>query len=475
MSDLVDITPDVSLLSKVGQSGHSVAEAVAELVDNAIDARVDDRPLRVEVAYHLRDGWLRVEDDGQGMTRATLASALVLGLSSKNAEKIGKFGLGMKTACSSLGNRFVISTVTADAKQAHIAEYDEEQFVSAGEWKLPIRRRKKTREHGTTITIQSTRLYGSLQQALVRNLGWTFRHFLEDQVLILSVNGVAVEPAQYEVDERTVMPFEGTVAGKPVRGWAGLLVQSSQRGWYGFGLVRHRRIIRRHEKIGFQAHPQTARVIGELHLDDFDTNNLKTDFIRETPAWRELEGWVSSKIEPVVAQSRALAHAGMHDLKIRAQIEHQRQLLHGDGSTDLNLPLGMLRRSKDGESRPVSVAVGAIHLEHTFVDASPDDPYAEVEVERRAEEADLILIRTNLGHLAAQQIADRSGWACHNIAEAAAQRLRDHDFVTAKGVVLAKLLAERGLRRALTESARDLLRDAQPVTSVTLGSPVEAL
>lgn len=472
IAELVDITPHVSLLAKVGQSGHSVAEAVAELVDNAIDARLGDAPIAVDVRYSVREGWIQVSDDGQGMNRSALADALVLGLSTKRDEKIGRFGLGLKTACTALGDRFEISTALPEATYEHIAEYDEERFVSSGEWRLPIRRRRKERPHGTTITVQSSRLYASLQQTLAKNLGWTFRHFLLDGVLRLRVNGLDVHPAGYEVDQTSVMPFEGLVAGKVVRGWAGLLTKSSQRGWYGFALVRHRRIIRRHEKLGFQPHPQTARVVGELHLDDFDTNNLKTDFIRETLAWRELEEWVSKTIDPVIAQSRALAHAGMLDLKIKARIEEERRSVLGDldGELPLNLP-GLDRRSLSDEvSRPVAVAIGSMHFEHVFVVGAEDDPYVETSDQSRDGEADLVVVRTNLGHAAARLVADRSGWACHNVAEAAARRLaaRD-DFVALKGIVLSKLLSERGLRRALTESSRELLRLPEP--EIVLGAP----
>ena len=195
-------------------------------------------------------------------------------------------------------------------------------------------------------------------------MGWTFRHFLLDNLLRLYLNGEPVRAAEYEVDEESVITLEGEVAGRVVRGWVGLLRQSSQRGWYGFALVRSRRVVRRHEKLGFQAHPQTARVVGELHLDGFDTNNLKTDFIRETESWRELEQWVSSAIEPILAASRRLAHAGMLDVKIRAEITARRDNHKGD-ATDLHLPDGT--RSRDSSaSDPVAVAVGPLHLEHAF-------------------------------------------------------------------------------------------------------------
>lgn len=469
IAELVDITPHVSLLSKVGQSGHSVADAVAELVDNALDARVGGT-VQVDVSYNLREGWLRVDDDGRGMSRRELSQALVLALSAKGGADIGRFGLGLKTACTSLGDRFVITTAPVDGAVGWAAEYDEEQFLMSGEWKMPVRRRKKHRPHGTTVSVESSRLYSGLQQSLERNLGWTFRHFLVDGVLKLTVNGIEVEPGEHAIDPESFMPFSGEVAGRSVRGWAGLLYKSSQRGWYGFALIRHRRIVRRHEKLGFQAHPSTARVVGEIHLDDFDTNNLKTDFIRETAMWRELEEWVSRTIEPVLAHSRALAHAGMLDLKIRARLDEQRrEILGGDNDSGLRLP--RLRDSEEGGdiSRPVAVAVGSLHLEHVFASDGSEAPYVSINREARPDEADLIMVRSNLDHRAAGQISDRSGWACHNLAEAAALQLAaPQEFIALKGIVLQRLLDERALRRALTESARDFMRAPTPETAIAV-------
>ncbi len=455
MPEFVDITPHVSLLAKVGQSGHSVSDALAELVDNALDARRPRRPVEVEIELDMREGVLRVRDDGHGMTQAELAHALVLAESNKNGAAIGRFGLGLKTACTSLGSRFEITSAVKDGHHAHVARYDADSFLADGEWRLPIRRVPKPWPHGTLVEVHSGRLYPALMSSLPRNLGWTFRHFLLDDVLRLSLNAEPVSAAEYAVDGESVIPLGGEVAGRAVRGWVGLLRQSSQRGWYGFALVRHRRVVRRHEKLGFQAHPQTARVVGELHLDAFDTNNLKTDFIRETESWRELEQWVSGAIEPVLAASRRLAHAGMLDMKIRAEITARRKRHNGDAS-DLHLPDGILKRD-DAASDPVAVAVGPLHLEHVFTLLGPDDPYADVEDVAREGEVNLLVVRTNLAHTAATQVTDRSGWACHNIAEAAAARMsRGVDQLQLKSVILAKLLDERPLRRALQTSARGL-------------------
>lgn len=451
MPEHVDITPHLSLLAKVGQSGHSVAEAVAELVDNAIDARRDDHVI-VDVDYSAKEGWLEVTDDGSGMNRQRLADALVLGLSTKAGGTIGRFGLGLKTAATALGSRFSVVTVGAEAQYEWVADYDEEAFLASGRWELPIRRRAKRRPAGTQIRVWSDRVYPGLHQSLQRNLGWTFRHFLRDGVLELSINGQRVEASGYEVDPGSIMPFEGEVAGKKVRGWAALLLKSSQRGWYGFSLVRNRRIVRRHEKLGFQPHPSTARVVGELHLDEFDTNNLKTDFVRETASWRELEQWVSDTIEPLLAASRRLAHAGMLDLRIRAAIADERARLLGtdDPAALLDLVSAGRLATDDTVVPGVAVAVGPLHLEHIWVWRTPEDDYLEVERRARAGDADLLIVASNLAHPLAALAADSGAWACHNIAEAAAGSLGPPaQFTSLKGAILPRLLEEKSLRRAL--------------------------
>jgi Histidine kinase-, DNA gyrase B-, and HSP90-like ATPase len=453
--DLVDITPHVSLLAKSGQAGHSVAEAVAELVDNSIDARLGKRTLHVNVSYDVRDKLLEIEDDGAGMSRESLAKALVLALSSKNGDKIGRFGLGMKTACTSLGHRFTITSARAEDYYEAIASYDAESFIESGEWKLPIRRRKKASKHGTLISIESERVYHGLSQSLIRNLGWTFRHFIADGILELRVNGELIEPPQHQVDTDSILPLAGVVAGREIRGWAALLIVSSQRGWYGFDLIRHRRVIRRHEKLGFQAHPQTARVIGELHLDGFETNNLKTDFIRETDEWRELEVWLSESIEPVLAASRALAHSGGFDRRLRDLIQREREAILsalGKDALDPILEFKGLRRGPGRSSDAVSLVIGPFHVEHVYVE-DPEAPFMRRERVERRGETDLIRVETNVGF--SPLGSDLVSWACHNVAEAVAIELAGaDDYIETKSKVWTAIASQSGLATALRRAAK---------------------
>jgi hypothetical protein len=463
LPDYVDITPHVSLLAKIGQAGHSVAEAVSELVDNALDARPPTGLVHVDVTYDVRGKWIEVVDDGLGMSRAELADALVLALSTKNGEQIGRFGLGMKSACTSLGQRFTIATCREQDRFEVVADYDAAAFLERGEWRLPLRRQKKRRERGTMISIDSDRVYHGLAQSLIKNLGWTFRHFIADGLLALTINGQVVEQPQHQIDRASLLPLAGEVEGHAVGGWVALLEVSSQRGWYGFDLVRHRRVIRRHEKLGFQAHPQTARVIGELHLDSFATNNLKTDFVRETDDWRQLELWLGETIEPVLAASRALAHSGSFDRRLRDLIAKEReQILKalGDEVLDSVLEIKRLSRYAGAVGKAVGIVVGPLHVEHVFVRDS-GAPYMRRARVARDGEADLIRVETNL---AFPDIGgDCAAWASHGIAEALALELDpDDDFVATKSRIWMSLSQQPDFIRALRRSAR--LRDDVELT-----------
>jgi anti-sigma regulatory factor (Ser/Thr protein kinase) len=439
------------LLAKVGQSGHSVADAVAELVDNAIDARVG-RKIKVAIRYDARRGWIEIRDNGMGMTRTQLSDALVLGLSEKGEGKIGRFGLGLKTACTSLGSRFEIRTSPKSGKVEWVAEYDEKEFLRQGNWRLPIRRRNKSQSRGTAILIHSSRIYPALSQSLERNLGSIFRHFIEDEILDLTLNGERIEAMHQEIDRTSVLPLEGEVLGLKVRGWVGLLLVSSQRGWYGFSLVRNRRVIRRHEKLGFRGHPSTARVVGELHLDRFPVNNLKTDFIRETDEWHALERWVSKQIEPVLAMSRALAHAGTFDSSVKEKLEAERERILADLLPAEAVPLPVSATPSALDSTPVNVVLGTTHMTHRFEPSGHEEPHLRVEYLARVDEPDVISVFTNVDHVA-MTTTDPSLIACQNLADAASLALGEKsEFLSLKSQLLEILLEQDVVRRALRNS-----------------------
>src|SRR3989344_8460939 len=101
----VNITPDKSLMIKIGQKNYRIQEAIAELVDNSVDARLPNEKLLIDIS--LSGDKIILEDNASGMDEEMFTDAVILGKSSKQ-NKLGLYGLGLKTACMNLGKKFTI-------------------------------------------------------------------------------------------------------------------------------------------------------------------------------------------------------------------------------------------------------------------------------------------------------------------------------------------------------------------------------
>ena len=59
---------------------------------------------------------------------------------------------------------------------------------------------------------------------------------------------------------------------------------------YGFNIFWRSRLIASNEKVGFRAHTEFQRLLGELHLDDFPVTHNKRDIVRDSDAYNALAG-----------------------------------------------------------------------------------------------------------------------------------------------------------------------------------------
>ena len=90
----------------MGRLGYSLEEALADIVDNSIDAKAKTVAIRL-----VRDGdkisHVVIADDGHGITDGELHDAMVFGVQSRHASQdLGRYGIGLKAAslsqCQSL-------------------------------------------------------------------------------------------------------------------------------------------------------------------------------------------------------------------------------------------------------------------------------------------------------------------------------------------------------------------------------------
>lgn len=104
---VVDLAPDPSILSAIG-AGHSLATAMADLIDNSIDKGATKFLARFITRNEELIG-IRMHDDGAGMSATQLASAMRLGVRRKyGAAEHGHFGVGLKAASFSQADRLTV-------------------------------------------------------------------------------------------------------------------------------------------------------------------------------------------------------------------------------------------------------------------------------------------------------------------------------------------------------------------------------
>ena len=182
----VNIRPSPRVLRMLGQIDFAPWQCLAELIDNSIDAFIDqekdgfviDAP-RVSVSLpsdrdlKAGDGVLIVEDNGCGMSLEDMANAVKAGYSGNDpVEKMGLFGMGFNISTARLGRRTEIRTTKSDSDHWVGIVIDFDKLARQKNFEAPVETRPKSRveidnkSHGTRIEISR------LEQARTRPLMW---------------------------------------------------------------------------------------------------------------------------------------------------------------------------------------------------------------------------------------------------------------------------------------------------------------
>ncbi|RCS94957.1 ATP-binding protein [Brevibacterium aurantiacum] len=103
----VHVPPDPRLITAVG-TGHSLRSAVADLVDNSVDAGAGNVLIRFLVREASVEGLLII-DDGHGMNRTQMDKAMKYGgQDSYESAALGHFGIGLKASSMSQGDQMAV-------------------------------------------------------------------------------------------------------------------------------------------------------------------------------------------------------------------------------------------------------------------------------------------------------------------------------------------------------------------------------
>ncbi|MGH8931461.1 MAG: ATP-binding protein [Egibacteraceae bacterium] len=109
----VELPPDPRVLDGLGRN-HSLGTALADLVDNSIDAKATDVLIRL-VRRCGQLCTLYVADNGQGMPLEVIDTAMTVGGQRKyQPEDLGHFGLGLKAASFSHARTLTVMSKAAN-------------------------------------------------------------------------------------------------------------------------------------------------------------------------------------------------------------------------------------------------------------------------------------------------------------------------------------------------------------------------
>lgn len=429
--------------------------AIGELVDNATQSYFDNRSaldkaltetrdkLIIGIVYDRTAGLLRVSDNAMGMSHDELTRALRVGFPPDNTEGRSKYGMGMKTASCWIGNTWSVRTKKLGETSEHYVTIDVDK-VAGGDNNLShqVTGDRPKNAHYTTIEIRDhnqvfqTRTISKIKDFLrsmyrqdLRN-GWVT---IEWQGVALEWNDadfqflVAADGSSYRKD------FEFTVNEKNVKGWVGILNRGSRTN-AGFSILHADRVVRgwseswRPEKIyGYLGRNDliNQRLVGEIHLDDFDVSHTKDDILWFGDEQEQVEDLLEKACHDYIVTARDYRRrgdtkSGPTEVEVQTALEElQSEITSAEFLDAVSLDDVPPPSAVSQALQPLKIAIGSrdpsfhVKLEQAqfevlgFLvnDTSSNDPY--VVVESTDESKVLIIVNTQHPHW--QQITGGEG------------------------------------------------------------------
>ena len=280
-------------------------DAVLELVDNAVDSRVDGRALEVDLA--VRPGALVLTVvGGTGMGPKELEREyLRWGASRKQAgDSIGRYGQGGKAAIGHLGTRFeIVASRAGDAGAHGFADEEYRDRSHLRTYELHERPKPVAAELGY-VRIEVGGVDRKVDARRLRaRLGETYRPLLVGGNVVVRLDRAVVTAPGWTLDERHEISVRA--GGRLIHGWWGLLPDPLPLSppEAGIRLYHLGRLVGSPEWFGHPGpaqHPALNRLVGEIELPHVPVTMNKADVDRGSEAWAAVETRLGQVLAPVV-------------------------------------------------------------------------------------------------------------------------------------------------------------------------------
>ena len=133
---LISIPSAKRLISSMRDLGYEFSDAVAEIVDNSIQAKAN--VIQVSLQFDGLDSYLTVSDNGVGMSPSEIREAMRFGsIRDYEQNDLGKFGLGLKTASLSQCDLLTVSSRRSmDKVRIHSYSWDIPYINKVDQWEI---------------------------------------------------------------------------------------------------------------------------------------------------------------------------------------------------------------------------------------------------------------------------------------------------------------------------------------------------
>jgi len=442
----IDITPHPSLIQKIGHTSFSVSEAISELIANSLSAVPSGKKADIRIDADLDH--ISVSDNGVGMSPEILIKAVTMAWPMQeyhpnpNTTK-SVFGLGMKTACASLGNYWCIMSCTESSKTGYKIEFDLNSWQKRGtsKWNaelLEIDRDSiglpKGFKSGTVVVIRKLKVKPILENLRKEIARSYLPHIKTGDSFLVGGEVLKEEPFSLLANSKVDVDIE--VEGVKIRGWGALMSKGSLTN-FGFHWYRKNQLIEAYDKSFVPNHPTSRQIIGELYADEMPVNFSKKGFEKESAAWKQGIEELREAFDKLLKEARKTKREQETNEFSKTQVNESLNILERVGSKliepdDDSEVSGMINKSamdlveaeisenvgkkisEMSERYPITIADVTVLWRHKFVHLEQDGPIVDYAIEGENE----VLVLTNIDSPFADLFDDRYLLAVVNVGDA---------------------------------------------------------
>jgi len=138
-----ELVPDAGILIEgLRDTGYDINTALADIVDNSIDAGATRIDVKIFQKVSNNELEVIISDNGCGMSESELEDGMRYGSTEtrkKSKERLGKFGLGLKTASTAFCRRLSVVSKSESSPCFNMAIWDLDEVAKKNKWDVELK------------------------------------------------------------------------------------------------------------------------------------------------------------------------------------------------------------------------------------------------------------------------------------------------------------------------------------------------